>query len=139
MASLDPVEIFEVGYVGNVEIGGSGDQLRPFPRRFNSCYGQPEVGTSVVGVDEKNAVMLIHVIFAARLARGDKARLRQRIVGREKPDLAGHMIAGRNGNPFFRTGEANAHPKTLVTRSEEHTSELQSLMRTSYAVFCLKK
>src|SRR3546814_2765595 len=28
---------------------------------------------------------------------------------------------------------------TLVTRSEEHTSELQSLMRISYAVFCLKK
>src|SRR3546814_5816542 len=26
-----------------------------------------------------------------------------------------------------------------VTRSEEHTSELQSLMRSSYAVFCLKK
>src|SRR3546814_6640978 len=28
---------------------------------------------------------------------------------------------------------------TLGTRSEEHTSELQSLMRISYAVFCLKK
>src|SRR3546814_3036334 len=28
---------------------------------------------------------------------------------------------------------------TLQGRSEEHTSELQSLMRTSYAVFCLKK
>src|SRR3546814_1924245 len=28
---------------------------------------------------------------------------------------------------------------TPVTRSEEHTSELQSLMRISYAVFCLKK
>src|SRR3546814_3767096 len=28
---------------------------------------------------------------------------------------------------------------TLVARSEEHTSELQSLMRISYAVFCLKK
>src|SRR3546814_6854869 len=27
----------------------------------------------------------------------------------------------------------------LFKRSEEHTSELQSLMRTSYAVFCLKK
>src|SRR3546814_3916752 len=27
----------------------------------------------------------------------------------------------------------------IATRSEEHTSELQSLMRTSYAVFCLKK
>src|SRR3546814_1536075 len=28
---------------------------------------------------------------------------------------------------------------TFVRRSEEHTSELQSLMRISYAVFCLKK
>src|SRR3546814_6925901 len=28
---------------------------------------------------------------------------------------------------------------TTVVRSEEHTSELQSLMRISYAVFCLKK
>src|SRR3546814_5282670 len=29
--------------------------------------------------------------------------------------------------------------RTLSVRSEEHTSELQSLMRISYAVFCLKK
>src|SRR3546814_3707451 len=29
--------------------------------------------------------------------------------------------------------------KVTMTRSEEHTSELQSLMRISYAVFCLKK
>src|SRR3546814_6051063 len=28
---------------------------------------------------------------------------------------------------------------SVVSRSEEHTSELQSLMRISYAVFCLKK
>src|SRR3546814_9414559 len=32
-----------------------------------------------------------------------------------------------------------AHCLDLGTRSEEHTSELQSLMRISYAVFCLKK
>src|SRR3546814_5695686 len=30
-------------------------------------------------------------------------------------------------------------PSAYVARSEEHTSELQSLMRISYAVFCLKK
>src|SRR3546814_2369451 len=30
-------------------------------------------------------------------------------------------------------------PEPMKTRSEEHTSELQSLMRISYAVFCLKK
>src|SRR3546814_6444460 len=31
------------------------------------------------------------------------------------------------------------HPIINESRSEEHTSELQSLMRISYAVFCLKK
>src|SRR3546814_6915917 len=35
--------------------------------------------------------------------------------------------------PTLRSGRSDA------TRSEEHTSELQSLMRISYAVFCLKK
>src|SRR3546814_5961103 len=34
----------------------------------------------------------------------------------------------------YQTGDSFA-----ATRSEEHTSELQSLMRISYAVFCLKK
>src|SRR3546814_5571210 len=34
---------------------------------------------------------------------------------------------------------ANALLKLVQPRSEEHTSELQSLMRISYAVFCLKK
>src|SRR3546814_1020865 len=35
-------------------------------------------------------------------------------------------------------GREAAHP-AQARRSEEHTSELQSLMRISYAVFCLKK
>src|SRR3546814_4652958 len=35
--------------------------------------------------------------------------------------------------------EAKSPPSQRPTRSEEHTSELQSLMRSSYAVFCLKK
>src|SRR3546814_6915967 len=34
---------------------------------------------------------------------------------------------------------ADQYAKVLKDRSEEHTSELQSLMRISYAVFCLKK
>src|SRR3546814_9922252 len=36
-------------------------------------------------------------------------------------------------------GSAFSLEPTLAQRSEEHTSELQSLMRNSYAVFCLKK
>src|SRR3546814_9102427 len=35
--------------------------------------------------------------------------------------------------------EAACADPTRITRSEEHTSELQSLMRNSYAVFCLQK
>src|SRR3546814_10549822 len=46
----------------------------------------------------------------------------------------GTMLAGAMLGPV-RGGLACL----LYLRSEEHTSELQSLMRTSYAVFCLKK
>src|SRR3546814_3328348 len=38
--------------------------------------------------------------------------------------------------PFLGQGH---QPRQRIERSEEHTSELQSLMRISYAVFCLKK
>src|SRR3546814_9698251 len=53
-----------------------------------------------------------------------------------------------NPHRYFVDGEITAADvytsgswKTILvgTRSEEHTSELQSLMRISYAVFCLKK
>src|SRR3546814_8373988 len=42
---------------------------------------------------------------------------------------------------MFRVLRPSAHfcVSDIVARSEEHTSELQSLMRHSYAVFCLKK
>src|SRR3546814_1171390 len=48
--------------------------------------------------------------------------------------------AAKAPNEFSRivTPDRLGAPK-LVERSEEHTSELQSLMRISYAVFCLKK
>src|SRR3546814_6441152 len=41
--------------------------------------------------------------------------------------------------PFISCDFAVEHRRRRVIRSEEHTSELQSLMRISYAVFCLKK
>src|SRR3546814_3608498 len=45
--------------------------------------------------------------------------------------------------PFWkswsRTGHSSERWQSATSRSEEHTSELQSLMRISYAVFCLKK
>src|SRR3546814_10003293 len=45
---------------------------------------------------------------------------------------------GGNAQGKRRTTRGALHPDGR-DRSEEHTSELQSLMRSSYAVFCLKK
>src|SRR3546814_9595775 len=43
------------------------------------------------------------------------------------------------GGKFPGLGQCDHALMTGTARSEEHTSELQSLMRNSYAVFCLKK
>src|SRR3546814_9765951 len=40
---------------------------------------------------------------------------------------------------LVRNREMRSMERVAIVRSEEHTSELQSLMRISYAVFCLKK
>src|SRR3546814_2435568 len=40
---------------------------------------------------------------------------------------------------YYEQVEALGRGETVAARSEEHTSELQSLMRISYAVFCSKK
>src|SRR3546814_7850571 len=47
--------------------------------------------------------------------------------------------AGASGADAIGPGRASGGPGGVRGRSEEHTSELQSLMRISYAVFCLKK
>src|SRR3546814_10622207 len=56
---------------------------------------------------------------------------------------AAETIFRKSGITFAVYGddatEERIIPFDIVPRSEEHTSELQSLMRISYAVFCLKK
>src|SRR3546814_7088344 len=71
-----------------------------------------------------------------RTARG---RFRRARADRDNaaPVFAFHI--GRDGT--YEMGETlhNVGVSAVQIRSEEHTSELQSLMRISYAVFCLKK
>src|SRR3546814_6070786 len=52
--------------------------------------------------------------------------------------LAATILVGANSAHAQVSAPQHANP-TPSPRSEEHTSELQSLMRISYAVFCLKK
>src|SRR3546814_2419582 len=63
-------------------------------------------------------------------------RLEVRPRGREIEALARLQGAARVG---ARRGRIERIHVLLAERSEEHTSELQSLMRISYAVFCLQK
>src|SRR3546814_7248348 len=63
---------------------------------------------------------------------------------RRKPDKVSPGILPEGSGPAMGwtpdTGPNHNDPKEIImARSEEHTSELQSLMRISYAVFCLKK
>src|SRR3546814_9220232 len=60
-----------------------------------------------------------------------------RIVEDERPVVAGRGLARRVEASAAAIGEGA--DRRHGPRSEEHTSELQSLMRISYAVFCLKK
>src|SRR3546814_10244193 len=62
---------------------------------------------------------------------------------RNRP-MSEHQHVRADGTVSFLPNRLNRHPVvvrglTANERSEEHTSELQSLMRISYAVFCLKK
>src|SRR3546814_7983050 len=73
----------------------------------------------------------------ARAARDEAAAVEQheRALDAEaaKVDLRGAIAVVRPIGRGLVAGEAR------IGRSEEHTSELQSLMRSSYVVFCLKK
>src|SRR3546814_9253968 len=102
--------------------------------------------------------------FLARKLGADQQRMRdcagveaERQVGLVEQVLArGEVVVGRDRDLGAIGGDraridvlvelvligpacAVAQRDAFAERSEEHTSELQSLMRTSYAVFCLKK
>src|SRR3546814_9188854 len=95
------------------------------------ALGQRDAGL-VGGIEQAEQRRLLGMVRAGRIARrwtdatvclGDQLVVRQSLVGGIAPELLAHALV-------HMLGEG---------RSEEHTSELQSLMRISYAVFCLKK
>src|SRR3546814_5527930 len=81
------------------------------------------------------ALKILQALMEASPAVVTRQELETRVWGEELPDSDSlrvhiHGLRAVVDKPF---------PILLIQRSEEHTSELQSLMRTSYAVFRLKK
>src|SRR3546814_5402586 len=92
------------------------DTLFPYTTLFRS----PARALGEFGLDQK------------RVRSGDRLT---RLQTRSDLDATGAPLTQSDGNGL----EPAFHAHEDHVRSEEHTSELQSLMRISYAVFCLKK
>src|SRR3546814_6289109 len=101
------------------------DTLFPYTTLFRSHVGF-EIGEAV-----------FHAWFLRRRSGGSLRQRRATENGYRKhqprADFQGLEKFG------FHTAASPFSSVRMRTRSEEHTSELQSLMRISYAVFCLKK
>src|SRR3546814_1621367 len=88
-----------------------------------------------------------HLFPLGRPYGGDRISRWRRAEVENSPSRACHRPrrrqelnpAGSWGRPPTIACRSRRHIHPVSHRSEEHTSELQSLMRISYAVFCLKK
>src|SRR3546814_16656375 len=105
--------------------------LRP-PRatRTDTLFPYTTLFRSTVCAGDRLHRCMEHLPWRARAPQHDQRptfRLRFRQQRFNRPDSIGGMQGPEAGRPAKQE------------RSEEHTSELQSLMRISYAVFCLKK
>src|SRR3546814_4164486 len=87
-----------------------------------------------LALDLQPRLVQLHDVLDDRQAQAGAAGL-ARAAGGHAVEAFGDPRQVRGGDAVA----AVAHRKDRAARSEEHTSELQSLMRISYAVFCLKK
>src|SRR3546814_8269426 len=78
-----------------------------------------------------------HTALECRLETGRTHQIRVHMAHIRHPLVGDPLYGGALRIPKAASAELTAALRGF--RSEEHTSELQSLMRNSYAVFCLKK
>src|SRR3546814_8577831 len=106
--------------------------LRDRPACLDAHIGRDEVGSERVQDDLKLVHSHGRPLRGVAVQQQSQARLADAGEGGE---LALRDVLSVHHAPNERYEIAQDR---FVIRSEEHTSELQSLMRTSYAVFCLK-
>src|SRR3546814_2029383 len=103
------------------------DTLFPYTTLFRSEPGQHAAGPA--GVVDQPLEVVDDVVGS----------IPAELVGADEEDVPADP-EHRGDADLRQRGEQDRHGRDQpAARSEEHTSELQSLMRISYAVFCLKK
>src|SRR3546814_6938150 len=93
----------------------------------------------VQGVLDFLGIPYTHSGLLASAVAMDKEMAKRLFAAAGIPCPEGRVMDAAEYNASARRGDPVMPPPYVVKRSEEHTSELQSLMRNSYAVFCLKK
>src|SRR3546814_8069744 len=96
--------------------------------------GRPRDAVMLIAVSKTHPVAAIRpLIDAGQRVFGEnrvqEAQTKWPALRAASPDISLHLIGQL---------QSNKADEAVALRSEEHTSELQSLMRLSYAVFCLK-
>src|SRR3546814_2832065 len=112
-----------------------------------ACGIQRDIGAAVLGIGKIDPPHSTFVIARFEVRLRDHAYLADRRLIHHRCDFAGNSLIDANISAVRSVDQTNAfggaefvyRPGAKIARSEEHTSELQSLMRISYAVFCLKK
>src|SRR3546814_8157091 len=120
---LDPLDVIEVAEVLQVVADAIDKEVRcrtvaAKDRRIAVAFALGDADARDIAHDIADA---LHRLVTNQLFRHHRDRLRH--------------VAQRRVGLGCRAGAL----RVVATRSEEHTSELQSLMRISYAVFCLKQ
>src|SRR3546814_9940326 len=118
----------KLGESGGEQVSVGIGRFGPFAKR-GSVYASLKKEDDPYTIDLARAVFLIE----------EKEEIARNRIIKEFDGSDIQVLNGRYG-PYISDGKLNGRiPKDREPRSEEHTSELQSLMRISYAVFCLKK
>src|SRR3546814_4987542 len=107
----------------------AGGALRHHAEMLHEMAGRRLVALGALGRVDRGMAVVGDPPARGRVAAG--AVLAEQAQVRVADRMATRAVERRLGRHGERSGKHR--------RSEEHTSELQSLMRTSYAVFCLKK
>src|SRR3546814_3192070 len=110
------------------------DTLFPYTTLFRSAFR-----TDAAFLDLPRIIYRTPIILESR-ADDCRRTYHDRTVADRNAAALGRLAAGRGDRAHANPGpDPRSSGRPRAGRSEEHTSELQSLMRISSAVFCLKK